>query len=301
MAHQWKFDVILVGHFSKDKEIIEGRERDLLGGAVYYAACPLKIIGVKIAVVTRLAKEDFSKLTVFKEADIPVFTTEALQTTKIKNVYLTKDQEKRQCYLMGFAGSFAEEDFPDIDAQVIYIGALTKGEISLEMIKKLSDKADLSLDAGGFVRVREGNQLVMQDWDEKGTALPYIKYLKADAAEAEVLTGTPNLREAAEILAGMGPSEILITHSNGALLLAKGRFYEASFIPRSLEGRTGRGDTCMSTYIGKRLNSTPYEALYFAAALTTLKLEKKGPFKGDLQDVRDLLDSSKFAKIGDIQ
>ena len=54
------------------------------------------------------------------------------------------------------------------------------------------------------------------------------------------------------------------------------------------KGRSGRGDTCISTYIAKRLTLAPYEALCFAAALTTLKLEKEGPFRGKLEDVEVL-------------
>ncbi|GAG74390.1 unnamed protein product, partial [marine sediment metagenome] len=103
--------------------------------------------------------------------------------------------------------------------------------------------------------------------------------------EARVLTETSDLPTAAELLAKMGPSEILITHKEGVFLFARGRFYQAPFRPKSLKGRTGRGDTCISTYIAKRLTSPPYKALCFTAALTTFKLEKEGPFRGNLEDV----------------
>lgn len=64
---------------------------------------------------------------------------------------------------------------------------------------------------------------------------------------------------------------------------------QAPFTPKSLKGRTGRGDTCMAAYIGKRLSLSAPEALYFATALTTIKLEKRGPFNGKLEDVEALL------------
>lgn len=279
------FDVVLLGHFAKDKDVIDGKERDVLGGAVYYGAFPLKMMGIKVAVVTKLARKDFPELSILKRAGIPVFAREGPQTTGIRNVYSPEDPDKRQCYPLGFAGLFNQKDFPNIEARIIHIGALIKGEVSLDLIRSLARKADLSLDVQGFVRVKEGDQLVLKDWDEKKTALPYIKYLKADMMEAQVLTETSDIPTAAELLARMGPSEILITHKEGVFLSVKGKFYQAPFRPKSLKGRTGRGDTCISTYIAKRLTLPPHKALYFAAALTTLKLEKEGPFRGNIEDV----------------
>ena len=286
------FDVVLLGHISKDKNVVDGKERNILGGAVYYGAFPLKMMGLNVAVVTKLAKEDFPKLSIFEKAGIPVFPREAPQTTGIKNIYSTENPDKRQSYPLGFAGSFSEGDFPNIHTKIIHIGALRRGEVPLKMIEKLSRMADLNLDVQGFVRVKKDNQLVLRDWDKKSVVLPYIKYLKADLIETQVLTGTSNLSIAAKSLAKMGPSEILITHKKGVFLFTKGEIYQAPFRPKFLKGRTGRGDTCISTYIGKRLTLPPYKALCFAAALTTLKLEKEGPFRGELEDVETL--SKKF-------
>jgi len=287
-----KFDVVLLGHLSKDKDIVDGKERDVLGGAVYYGAFPLKLIGINVAVVTKLSKEDFPELSIFKKAGIPVFATEAPQTTGIRNVYSTKDPDKRQSYPLGFAGSFSEKDFPDVQANIIHIGALMRGEVPLNLVRSLSKKAALSLDVQGFVRVREGNQLIIKDWKEKEIALPYVKYLKTDIIEAKVLTGTSDLLTSAKSLSKMGPSEVLITYKDGAVLFVNGKFYQAPFSPKSLRGRTGRGDTCICTYIAKRLSLPAYKSLCFATALTTLKLEKEGPFRENLDDVKVL--SKKF-------
>lgn len=282
------FDVVLLGHFAKDKDVIDGKERDVLGGAVYYGAFPLRMMGIKVAVVTKLARKDFPELSIFKKAGISVFASEGPQTTGIRNVYFPEDPDKRQSYPLGFAGPFSQKDFPDIEAKIIHIGALIKGEVSLDLIRSLAKKADLSLDVQGFVRVKDGAQLVLKDWDEKRAALPYIKYLKADIIEARVLTESSDLPTAAELLAKMGPSEVLITHREGVFLFVKGKFYQAPFRSKCLKGRTGRGDTCISTYIAKRLTLPPHKALCFAAALTTLKLEKEGPFRGNLEDVAAL-------------
>ena len=63
----------------------------------------------------------------------------------------------------------------------------------------------------------------------------------------------------------------------------------APFTPTALKGRTGRGDTCFSTYLSKRLTSSPEEATRLAGAVTTLKQEHAGPWQGTLADAEALM------------
>ena len=79
--------------------------------------------------------------------------------------------------------------------------------------------------------------------------------------------------------------------SLGVTVCADGQIYQAPFIPRSLDGRTGRGDTCFAAYVGQRLSTSPQEAARFAAAVTTLKQEQRGPWRGTLPDVAAVLAS----------
>jgi len=292
------YEVVLLGHFALDNDIVDGVEKELIGSAVYYGAFALRSIGVKVAVVTKLAQKDFPLLSIFRKAGVKVFAMAAPETTGLKNIYSTEDPDNRKSYSIGFAGHFQENDFPELKSKIIHIGSLINKEVSINMMKKLSKIADLSLDVQGYVRVKgEGEKLISKDWEEKEEILPYIKYLKADIAEATILSGTSDLHKAAKILSQLGAKEILLTHKEGVLLYAGGEFYQAPFSPKSLKGRSGRGDTCICTYIGKRLTLDPYPALCFAAALTTKKLEKEGPFKGDLKDVEDLLEKSKIKQV----
>jgi hypothetical protein len=107
-----------------------------------------------------------------------------------------------------------------------------------------------------------------------------------DRSEAEFLTGLKDLREAAQALHALGPSEIVLTQSSGVTVYAEGAFFEAPFNPRSLAGRTGRGDTCFCTYIAKRLISDPLTACRWAGIVTSLKQEKPGPWRGTEEEVK---------------
>jgi len=90
----------------------------------------------------------------------------------------------------------------------------------------------------------------------------------------------------------MGPKEIVLTQSSGITALVDGQFYEAPFNPRSLAGRTGRGDTCFSTYLSLRQTASPEVACKWAGVITSLKQETPGPWKGSRQDVEIILSYS---------
>jgi sugar/nucleoside kinase (ribokinase family) len=145
------------------------------------------------------------------------------------------------------------------------------------------------LDAQGFVRVAEGNDVVFKDWEEKREGLAMVEFLKVDDTEAQVLTGTTDRREAAATLAAFGPKEVVLTHGKGVLVYSKGRFHEASFAPQNIVGRTGRGDTCFAVYVARRLSTEPQEAVRFAAAATSLKMETPGPLRDSVDRVQAML------------
>ena len=108
---------------------------------------------------------------------------------------------------------------------------------------------------------------------------------------ARFITGENDIKAAASALAGLGPAEIVLTHRDGLLVFAEGSFHETEFHPRQLIGRSGRGDTCLGSYLARRLVSLPAEATLWAAAITSLKMETDGPFSGQIGDVADLLRS----------
>ena len=283
-------DVIMIGHFAKDKLVVDGNSETASGGAVYYGSVALRHIGLRVAIVTRLHPDDFHRLDELKREGVQVFATAAPQTSGIKNIYNSADMERRVCKLLGFAGPFRQE-VPDLSAQVYLIAPIIAGEVNLPLLKSLATRGPVGLDIQGFVRVRENKHLVFRQWPDMAEGLAHVTYLKVDRAEAELLTGQTDLRAAARQLATYGPREIVVTQSSGVTVYAGGQIYEAPFTPRSLDGRTGRGDTCFATYVGKRLSASAEEACRFAAAVTTLKQERPGPWRGTLADVAAVLAS----------
>ncbi|MCH7681486.1 hypothetical protein IID10_19340 [candidate division KSB1 bacterium] len=286
-----RFDIIILGHFAKDKLIIRGVEKEASGGAVYYGALALSKLNIRTAIITMLAKADYSYLEVFEKNGVKIFAYEAEATSGIKNTYFSENNlNERTCEPIAFAGQFSEKQIPDVETKVFHIGPIMAGEVSLQLIDIITAKFDkVSLDLQGVLRVRRGKDLIFVDWPEKEQGLRRIHTIKADSVESEVITGEKDLVKAARIISDWGPREVLITHKDGVMVYADGDVFEAPFTPQSLDGRTGRGDTCMATYLASRLTASPEKSCAFAAAATSLKLEKEGHFDRTHRDVLEKL------------
>ena len=286
-----RYDSFIMGHISIDENIYQGEAVREIGGAVLYSSCASHSIGHKIGILTKLSRKDREYLEAFNVPKEDITALDSRNTTSIRNIYHSADRERRTCTALSVADSFTIGDIPDnIDSQIYHFAGLISGEFNNEMIKFLHNKGKIALDVQGFLRtVGKNEEMVFKDWKEKKEYLPYINYLKTDAAEAEIITGTKDRKKTAEMLFEWGAKEIMITHNKEVLIYNGKKHYTCPLKPRNLSGRTGRGDTCFSAYITERLNKGIEEALLFAAALVSLKIEKPGPFKGTRDDVEDYI------------
>ena len=284
------YDVLYIGNYTKDTIVSPAGTKIVDGGAVNYAAHAAARLGSKVAVVTRLAQEDKYVVEKLRQAGIDCYETYSPTSTLLKLEYPTADTDIRTLSVLSVAGSITSSAVKNLDARAAVIGASLRGEVGLDVIRAFRDKNMLvAADMQGFVRVLRGADLKYEPWDEMRSTLALIDVVKSDAVEAEFLTGEKDIYKAAEFYAAMGPGEIVLTHKNGLLVYAAGKFHEMKFYPARLEGRSGRGDTCIGTYVAKRLMLEPLEAGIWAAAVTSLKMEDTGPFNRSLAEVEALI------------
>jgi sugar/nucleoside kinase (ribokinase family) len=280
-------DLVLVGAISKDENIYKDQNERSIGGAVTYGAFSAKCSGCKVGVITKLAEEDYHLLDQFCAEQIPVWVLPSKSTTAIRNVYHSSDKECRTCTCLAATDAISPENLPNISTKIIHAAALIKGEIPLQTIQAMTRIAEVGLDIQGFLRVSRNTKMVYEKSDEVTRALKLVTYLKADATEAEILTGKTDLAEAALEMATMGPEEVVISHNNELVLACAEKIYRTPLTPQNTDGRTGRGDTLFCSYLARRTQGdAPFMALQFAAALVSLKLETPGPFRGSMEDVR---------------
>ena len=284
------YDVLYIGNYTKDTIVAPSGTKIVDGGAVNYAAHAAARLGNNVAVVTRLAKEDQHVVEKLSQSGIDCYITYTPASTLLKLEYPTADPDIRTLSVMSVAGSITAGEVEQLDARAAVIGASLRGEVGIDVIRSLQAKRMLvAADMQGFVRVLRGADLKYEPWDEMQPTLALIDVVKSDAVEAEFLTGETDIHKAAAYYAEMGPKEIVLTHKDGLLVYADGKFHEMNFYPVRLDGRSGRGDTCIGTYVAKRLSLQPREAGIWAAAVTSLKMENPGPFQRSISEVESLI------------
>ena len=287
------YDIMAIGHVTHDLLRIRGADTWFTGGAVYFASFVARRLGVRLLVVTRLAEADRHLLDGMRREGVEIVTLPSPATTSIENVFETDDPDRRTVRLLAQGEPFRPEEIPEAEADIYSIGALFRGEIPDSLIGTLAARGKVALDLQGVLRTSEQGRFVWKDWADKRRWLPHVQYLKADALEAEVITGTTDRREAARLLHAWGAREVMISHASEVILYDGKEFSRAPFGPTDLRARTGRGDTCFMAYLGRRHQGRPIgESLRFAAALTSLKMEIPGPFTGSVQQVLERMEAS---------
>lgn len=291
MMKMKRYNTFVMGHISIDENIYRGEFVKEIGGAVVHSSCTSYAIGYKTGILTKLSFRDKDYLEAFTTPKEDIFALDSKNTTSIRNIYPNTDRERRTCIALSIADPFTIDDIPNnIDSQIYHFAGLISGEFDNEMIKFLHNKGKVALDVQGFLRtVRQDKEMVFRDWKEKKEYLPFIDYLKTDAAEAEIMTGATDRKIAAKILFEWGAKEVMITYNKEVLIYDGRKYYVCPLKPRNLSGRTGRGDTCFSAYITERLNKDIKEALLFASALVSLKMGRPGPFRGTRGEVEDYI------------
>lgn len=286
-----KYSSLIIGHTTIDRNTDHlGNTVEIVGGAVMYSSASAYALGHNVLAVTRLAEKDYDRLEKFVIPQENVVCIKSEKSTDMVNIYFTADKERRKCSCTSRGDAFTTEDLKGYDAEIYHFAGLIYGDYDCEMIKAAAELGKVAVDVQGFLRhANDDGSMFFEDWKEKKEILKYITYLKTDAAEAEIMTGTDDRVKAAEILHSWGANEILITHNTEVLAYNGEEMHICPIKARNLSGRTGRGDTTFAAYINERLNDTMENSLLMATATVSLKMETPGPFKGTRKDVEDYI------------
>ena len=244
--------------------------------------------------VTALAPSEFKAVEDIRAKGIKVTVIPSHRTVYFENTY-GENQDNRSQRVLAKADPFTVEQLENINAHIFHLGSLLADDFSLDVVKYLSTKGILAVDAQGYLREVRGEKVYPIDWTDKVEALKYIDILKVNEHEIEVLTGQTDIKQAALQLAEWGVKEVLITlGSLGSIIYAEGTFHKIpAYPPKDIVDATGCGDTYATGYLYMRNKGASYEeAGCFAAAMSTLKLEASGPFSKTEEDVWNIIRTS---------
>jgi sugar/nucleoside kinase (ribokinase family) len=258
------------------------------GGTSFYVSHAIKNFDdIDYALVTAVGASERNVTDEMRMQGINTTVLPSKNSVFFENIYGSNIDERKQ-RVWAKADPFTAGQFQDIDAEIFHLGALLADDFSLDVVKYLSSKGMVSIDSQGYLREVRDTHVYAVDWKNKTKALGYTHFLKANEYEMEVLTGFKDEKKAAKKLFDWGVKEVLLTFGSLGSLIYDGKtFYNIpAYIPREIVDATGCGDTYMAGYLYKRAKGASIEeAGHFAAALSTLKIERSGPVTASIGDV----------------
>lgn len=225
-----QYDTFIIGHLCIDEILNSAGEGEFsIGGSVVYSSYAALAGGNHVGILIKSAPRE--KMIPYI---LPVHTEDIYwlrsdsETTSIRNQFLDDKHERRITTALaqgsthhcgGAAGRHLCED--------LSVGGTDEGRLEDDIIKVLAQRGKVALDMQGYLRVPDPStkEMVYHDWDRKQEYFPHITYLKTDAAEAEILTGTSDRREAARLMVEWGVKEALITHNTEVLVYDGKEYY----------------------------------------------------------------------------
>ena len=288
-------DLCCVGHITLDKVVTPKNTVHMPGGTSFYFSHAIRNLkDINYTLVTAIAESEMAVANDLQSKGIDVKVMPSKHSVYFENIY-GENQDNRTQRVLAKADPFTVDYLEDIDARIYHLGSLLADDFSLDVIRFLSQKGLVSVDSQGYLReVREQNVYAV-DWTEKKEALQYIHFLKANEHEMEVLTGYDDVAMAAKQLYDWGVKEVLITLGSMGSVIYDGTTFHMipAYKPKEVMDATGCGDTYMTGYLYKRAKGAGIEESgRFAAAMSTLKIECLGPFKGTREDIEHCLETA---------
>lgn len=286
-------DACVIGHVVRDINTIRGVEHPPLpGGAAHYATMVYRRLGLRVAVVTAVARLDEPLLLgELSAAGAEVFNLGAIETTTFRNDYPSDDPDLRVQRVHGRAAPITVARLPAIQARIWQLGPLTAGDIEPGVVGHCARRGGLvGMDVQGLTRMVVGGEVRAAPPAERLDNLRDLAVLKADDDEIRTYTGTRTVADAVARVRAAGVGEVLITHgSRGSTVFgAAGQVAIGAVPPRQTVDATGCGDTYLAAYLARRTTSDDLrDCGEFAAAAAALNLEHLGAFQGSAAAINE--------------
>ncbi len=289
-------DICSIGHITRDKIITPQQTVYMAGGTSYYMSYGMmQLPDASYQLVTKVGEGQLPEVEKLRQRGVDVVCYPSRHTVYFENKY-GENYNNRTQRVLAKADPFTLDEMRPLEAQIFHLGSLLNDDFSPAVIKYLSTKGRVSIDAQGFLREVVGEDVRATEWETKEEILQCTDILKLNEFEMEVITSSRNPRTVAMKMAELGVKEVVITlGSYGSLIYADGTFYEVpAYEPHQTVDATGCGDTYSTGYLYCRTQGmSPLESGKFAAAMCSLKLEHSGPFNGTVADIHRLIRSRK--------
>jgi sugar/nucleoside kinase (ribokinase family) len=281
----------VIGHVARDINTIGGTEYEPRpGGAAYYSTMVYTHLGLRAAVLTKVADPDEPiLLQELRAAGVTVFNRPTATTTTFRNIYPQANADARRQRVDARADRLSVADLPPIRARIWQIGPLTDQDIDPAIIARCAGTGGaVGMDVQGLTRRIVAGEVRPSDPLSGADHLRHVDVLKADEEEILTYSGCSSVDEATARVRAAGVREVLITRgSRGSIVYGDGHRLEIDAVPpRRVADATGCGDTYLAAYMAHRLTGAGRaECARFASAAASLNLETLGAFRGSAADI----------------
>ncbi|HML05730.1 MAG TPA: PfkB family carbohydrate kinase [Methanobacterium sp.] len=287
------FNVTLIGPIAEDTIIKSNSSYKSPGGAVFYQSNILSNLKINTNAIVTISGDNRNLLKAFP-SDINIIPFYVKRNTKFQNIYYDNNPNHR---IQKASIPKNPIELKNILNQInnssaFLLGPLCPYDIPLKTIEDLSKlKKPIYLGAQGYLRHLQGDKILLKPWHGFEKFLKFIDILFIDENESSIILGEKHsLEETAKKLSSFGPEEVIITCGNrGSIIYSSklAKIYKIpAFKPQKIEDPTGLGDTYMAAYAARKVETEdPKKCGIFAAAAASVKLENKGPFKGDRNQI----------------
>jgi sugar/nucleoside kinase (ribokinase family) len=233
-----------------------------LGGAPFYAAKALRLLGQPALIATKIAPEDSGRG--LHALGVPVHSRPAARTISFR---IENDGDHRSMEIEELGDPWTPADvnewLGDVlkQADWVHAGALTRADFLPETLALLGRRRVLSFEGQGLVRPGEiGEVRVDSDYDPE--VLREVSILKLSEHEADALGLALDDRS----LGSLGVPEIVVTlGSRGSVVFTDGMAEHVPARPVETVDPTGAGDKFMASYLTyRRLRHSPPSAARLA-------------------------------------
>ncbi len=273
-----------LGDVCLDINVVRGEARDEIGGGVYHGAVTACRLGAEVRVITKARAQDRHHFDAIEQAGAHITWLPSAAGTAIRNDYPSENPDDRISRVISQAEPFRAAELEGLELDALHVNPLWMGMVPPGLLPVLRPRVRLlGADAQGFLRrVAADGSAAHRPWPEAGDFLHLLDVLKVDIVEAQTLTGIEDRHAAATALLEQGVGTVLLTHRDGVLAARADGRHEAPWGGWTLEGRTGRGDTCTAAFlVGLLRGDGLAEALALAARVTSAKMQYRGPYRGE--------------------
>jgi sugar/nucleoside kinase (ribokinase family) len=233
-----------------------------LGGAPFYAAKALRLLGQPALIATKIAPED--SVRGLNALGVPVYSRPAEHTISFR---IENDGDHRSMEIEELGDPWTPADvnewLDDVlrQADWVHAGALTRADFPAETLGLIHRGRVLSFEGQGLVRPAERGE-VRVDAHYDPEVLSHVDILKLSEHEAAALGLAFDDRS----LASLGVPEIVVTlGSRGSIVFSDGMSEHVPARPVEASDPTGSGDKFMAAYLTyRRLRHSPTSAARLA-------------------------------------